>query len=218
MMKIHPKKLQRGDILVCRPHTLDVIGKKIATRSGSPYTHAAIYLGTGEVGEASPGRGVCITRLAALCARYAHVAVLRHPDAFTHDRPARLRDFIQKLVSRRAGYSYYGAGRLDVRRRKRDDEMLDRIQRYFKRGQILKWKSKSYFCSQLAVACVIDSGFVAESAVALYPPDSFYPGEFFRDPTFGLRVGFLARSATYQVPPDDPLHGVASVEIFDDRA
>jgi hypothetical protein len=202
--KLHPKKLQRGDILVCRPDTFDAIGKRIVKQSKSSYTHAAIYLGGGEVAEARPGHGVCLSRLGELSARYAHVAVLRHPDAFTHDRPARLRDFIQKLISRRAGYSYYGAGRLHAERGKRDEEMLDRIRSYFVRGQPLKWKSRNYFCSQLVVACLIDSGFLAESAVAVYPPHSFYPGDFLLDPTFGLRVGFLARAATYQLPADDP--------------
>lgn len=208
--------LRAGDVLVCRPAKHTGFGLLIKKVSDSPYTHAAIYLGRGLVAESTFRVGVGITSLQTLIERYAHVAVLRHPDAFTHGRPARLGAFVHGLIARGAGYAPLLASSIGLVRRARVNDPLGELKRHRDTGSTrIRWTSRNYFCSQLVVAALIDSGFIGESAVPIFHPRTFYPGDFFSDTVFGFSVGFLTRFSRCAPPADDPLRQIDSINIFE---
>ena len=94
-----------GDVLLHRALKPNVIQQKIIASTGSPYTHASIYLGDGKVAEASPP-SIKKSEIPAAVKGCTCIGVLRSQCGFGGDRPSRLIEFIDELVKNGAKYDF----------------------------------------------------------------------------------------------------------------
>jgi len=209
-----------GDVLLCRPpegiNASKVVRRSIAAVTGSPYTHAAIALSPSEVLDARPIHGVKARPLAELLVEARHVAVLRHPDAWTPQRIDRLREYAAALQALGAGYNYREALRYTANRRSHEAGTMDALRRYFETGEQQPAADFGpFFCSELVAACFVDSGFLHPSAAVVVAPGVQAPGDLAKEPAFGFLLGFLAADPVSKVPDDDPMLNHARYsEIF----
>lgn len=94
--------LRRGDILLSAANGVNSFGIRLWTLA--PVSHAAIYIGEGQVAEAV-GEGVRIRPLAQMLEHEAVVAAFRHPH-LSETQSERLRDFALKNIDSR--YNHFG--------------------------------------------------------------------------------------------------------------
>lgn len=197
--------LLAGDILLFRSLKPDIIAKRIQKATGSPYTHAAIYLGGGEFAESNLLPGVRLQHLSDGHIGGRIVGVLRSQLGFSDSRAEAVRDFIAQLVSQNAAYDFSGVRRFSGKNKQFFENILEEVAANygdFKTSE--EYLNQSYFCSALVVACYIVAGVIGDTAQAAYPPDVFSPGDLHRDDTFGWLLGFLVDNPA-DVPADDPL-------------
>jgi uncharacterized protein YycO len=201
---ISPSDLLPGDILLFRSLSQKAPAKQISAATGSPYTHAAIYLGDGEIAESNPPR-VRTRKLSDADFKDAQIGVLRSQLGFSDRRAAAIREFVGQLVAQNASYDFKGVLMFRGNSKEFHERLLEQIAaNYGKTRTTEEFLKQSYFCSALVVACYIIAGVIGNSAQVAYPPNVISPGDLHRDPTFGWVLGYiLPKGAT--VPANDPL-------------
>ncbi|WP_174977332.1 hypothetical protein [Pandoraea communis] len=195
--------LRPGDILLHYRSKQKLMSRAIVNVTGSPYTHASIYLGEQQIAEASPPK-VRRRSLADAIADDSHVAVFRSQLGFDATRVATLNAFMEDLLMRNTWYDFGSLigfkKRLEVNAAKQLELLAQHLA---DNAPSYDYVNRSYFCSALVVACYCVVGIIGTSASTIYEPNLFSPGGLADDPTFGHIVGYLA-DAAYQIPVDDP--------------
>lgn len=199
-MIITKSDLKSGDIILCYSSSARDKGEQ-GLESG--YVHAAIYLESNKVAEAT-GRRVKESNLDNLVDEYDHISVLRQPDAWHESNVLKLKDFIRRCIS--TGAKFNTQGIRDFKRKDSDNLLSDlkRLRKYFDGD--LKTKSsvrEKYFCSELVVSAYIYVGFITESAAVVYRPEDISPDFLGKDPTFGTYVGYIKPYDDYEIPAGD---------------
>jgi hypothetical protein len=199
--------LRPGDVLLCRGDgVFDITRRVIASKTGSQYTHAAIYVGEKMVLEAVRPR-VQKVLLDVLLKRYAHIAVFRQPDAWTPDRIQALAMFANQSVIAKARYNLSGALNIFDAKADHQNTLYERLDAYFKDPKTVPWSEKEeYFCSEIVVDCYIAVGFIEPSAISVYQGHTYAPGDLADDPTFGTFAGYISGRSAYTVPSSDEFY------------
>lgn len=201
---ISPSDLLPGDILLFHSLSPNVVAKQISKVTGSPYTHAAIYIGDGEIAESKPPF-VKIRKLSSADTKGIRIGVLRSQMVFSHQRAAAVREFVQQLVAKHAAYDLTGALTFNGRNKEFHERLLDEIAaNYGKVTTTDEFLKQAYFCSALVVACYTVTGVIGDTAQVAYQPNVISPGDLHRDPTFGWVLGYIV-PAGENIPEDDPL-------------
>jgi hypothetical protein len=194
-----------GDVLLYRPRTPNLVQSKISEATGSPYSHAAIYLGGGMIADSRFPLGVKRRKLSSMMRGAQCVAVLRTQLGFGPRRAFELDAFVTSVVGSRKLYDLLGVRSFEERWAERSHNELDFLRaNYGKVTTKEAFAKRSFFCSAFIVACYTVVGLIGASAQAAYPPDYFAPGHLFEDPTFGWLLGYLVPDHG-AVPADDPL-------------
>ena len=193
-----------GDILLYRPIFPNLSQRAISAATGSPYTHAAIFIGDGMIAESMPPRGVRSTEVSKSLGK-SYVAVFRSQMGFGNNRVSELRDFVDDVVGKRKFYNAIAAAKVPSRSKAYVENSLEFIrENYGKTTSRDEYSELSFFCSAFVVACLAVVGIIGPSAQVAYEPDNFAPGHLNQDPTFGWLLGFLL-PANSSVPEDDPI-------------
>ncbi|MDA9420971.1 hypothetical protein XH97_02160 [Bradyrhizobium sp. CCBAU 53380] len=193
-----------GDILLFRAIDPDPLARRVSKTIGSPYTHAGIYLGGGELIEAGDPR-IEIRRLSSHDKEDSVIGVFRSQNTFLDDRVRALREFAETLVRNGAEYDWDGVRAFRKVRTQLEEELFEILKRDY--GKVLtksELDQRSYFCSALIVACYIVSGVIGDTAQLAYKADAFSPADLHEDPTFGWFLGYIT-SQKNEIPADDPL-------------
>lgn len=205
LLSLKPEDLLPGDILLFRWSEPDSLARRISAGSGSPYTHAAIYVGDGMIAESVSPEGVVENALAEAICESECVGVLRSQLGFNGERPAALASFVTSVIAE--GKPFHRHALVSFTDESRDffDNALERVRDNY--GQVAtsaELAARSYFCSGFVVACLQAVGLIGDSAQIAYPPAYFSPAHLHSDPTFGWLLGFLLPPGG-SVPHDDPL-------------
>ena len=196
-----------GDILLFYSPNQLKLQRKISKATDSPYTHAGIFLGNREVAESNFPNGVQIRKLGEQDKAGKVIGVLRTQMVFSAARIALLKQFVQDLISNKAGYDWRGALSFEKRREKFLTEQITFLeQNYGKITSEDEFARSSYICSAFVVACYAVVGIIGESAQALYRPIVYSPGDLHRDNTFGWFLGYLTSDAENIKSADPLLH------------
>ncbi|MBX9989351.1 hypothetical protein [Phreatobacter oligotrophus] len=202
---IHQSDLLPGDVLLYRPRNFTNVQRAISKATGSPYTHAAVYLGDGVVAESNVPLGVGKRALTESIGDYRCVAVLRSQSGFQGDRPQKLRAFVDDVLANKRLYNFNKVlcfkSRSDVYFNSQLDFIRENYGKVTARDKLAK---QAFFCSAFVVACYTVVGIIGESAQVAYQPNNFSPGHLHQDPTFGWLLGFLVPEGG-SVPADDPV-------------
>ncbi len=99
-LTLNSSQLLPGDVLLYRPRKPNVLQRKISSATGSPYTHAMIYLGSKLVAESGVPRGVQKNTLQKSVLGSLCVAVFRTQMGFGPERTKRLREFVDMVRTR----------------------------------------------------------------------------------------------------------------------
>jgi hypothetical protein len=197
--------LSPGDILL--HSSADRKSKIIQFKLKSPYEHASIYLGNGEIAEATFFSQEQIRRASMSIPEGGHIAVFRCQHAFTSNDVANLIDFIDELISRGTPYDTTVIWQKKLRKRQQEyiDNSLEIIKKHFEAPQTSPdYLDRPYFCSGLVVGCYFAVGKFGPDIAAIIKPELYLPedlgGVHFY---FGHIVGYLA-DATYAIPENDP--------------
>ena len=194
-----------GDVLLYRAHGQKLHQKKISAVTGSPYTHAAIFLGDGLVAESNFPRGVAKRLVQESIEGSRCVAVLRSQLGFDGDRPRQLNEFVDSVLKKSGFYDAIGAVNFGKAAKQHQEDQLDFIRHnYGKVTSSDELAKQSFFCSAFVVACYSVAGVIGPSAQVAYVPDMFSPGNLHQDPTFGWVLGYLLPEGG-SVPDDDPV-------------
>lgn len=197
--------LMPGDVLLFRSRKITSVQRAISSATGSPYTHAAIYLGDGVVAESNVPLGVGKGALADSIRGSRCVAVLRSQLGFEGDRPRKLRAFVDDVLARGKLYNFNDALKFKSQSAAYFDNELDFIRENY--GKVTLYDElaeQRFFCSAFVVACYSVVGIIGDSAQVAYQPNNFSPGHLHQDPTFGWLLGFLVPEGG-SVPKDDPV-------------
>lgn len=104
------------------------------------------------------------------------------------------------------GYNYREALKYIKNKEAHEASLVEALDRYFAGGQNTDQTDFGpFFCSELVVACYINSGFIHPSAAVVISPGTYAPADLAREPTFGYLVGFLAFDPNTEIPADDPM-------------
>lgn len=202
---VQQSDLMPGDVLLYRSRKITSVQRAISEATGSPYTHAAIYLGDGVVAESNVPIGVGERRLADSIHGCRCVAVLRSQLGFGRDRPQKLRAFVDDVLARRKLYNFNDVLKFKSQSAAYFDNQLDFIRENY--GKVTphdEFAEQRFFCSAFVVACYTVVGIIGKSAQVAYQPNNFSPGHLHQDPTFGWLLGFLVPEGG-SVPEDDPV-------------
>lgn len=204
-MVIFESDLLPGDVLIYRPRASGIIGAKISAVTGSPYTHAAIYLGEGIVAESNFPRGVEIHAVKDSVRGNRCIAVLRSQVGFGGDRPEKLRKFADTVVERNKRYDLINVLKFQNQSQAYFNNQLGFIiENYGRVASPDQLAEQNFFCSAFVVACYVSVGLIGESAQVAYQPIHFSPGHLHKDPVFGWLLGFLVPEGG-SIPEDDPI-------------
>lgn len=204
-MIISVDDLLPGDVLLYRAGRQKLHQQTISTVTGSPYTHAAIFLGDGLVAESNFPLGVGKRPVEDSIAGSGCVAVLRSQYGFGGQRPRQLNAFVDSVLAQGRFYDLLGAVNFGKASKQHEGDQLDFIRRNY--GQVTsneEFAKQSFFCSALVVACYSVAGVIGPSAQVAYVPAMFSPGSLHQDPTFGWLLGYLVPEGG-SVPDDDPV-------------
>ncbi len=215
--------IKPGDVLLCNsgPYS-DLTQRGIETATGTPYVHAAIFVGDYQVAE-STSDGVQLLSLAELLKRYAHVAVFRSSYVWGDDRVRKLKAFVDREIQRQAKYSFLGAFKLLWKPKKHVATIDQQLRDFFERASAPKKKlvffgRKRYFCSEFVAQCFIAAGFTEGAGAVFFRPDVQTPAALGRDWLYGVLVGFISDKNDYVVPAEDEFYNDATYkEIFLDE-
>lgn len=197
--------LMPGDVLLYRSRTITSVQRAISKATGSPYTHAAVYLGDGVVAESNVPFGVGKRALADSIRDCRCVAVLRSQLGFGGDRPQKLRAFVNDVLARGKLYNFNDVLKFNSQSAAYFDNQLDFIRENY--GKVTahdELAEQAFFCSAFVVACYTVVGIIGESAQVAYQPNNFSPGHLHQDLTFGWLLGFLVPQGG-SVLKDDPV-------------
>lgn len=209
-MIISVDDLLPGDVLLYRASRQKPHQKKISEVTGSPYTHAAIFLGDGLVAESNFPLGV-VKKLFAGTTGSGCVAVLRSQYEFRDQRPCQLKSFVNSVILHGKFYDLIGAANFGKATNQHREDQLDFIRRNY--GKVTsndEFAKQSFFCSAFVVACYSVAGVIGPSAQIAYNPAMFSPGSLHQDPTFGWLLGYLVPEGG-SVPDDDPVQTQATL-------
>lgn len=214
---IDTSTVRAGDVFLHYRAKRKGITYVIESATGSPYTHASIYLGDGLLAEASPPK-VCKTPLIKAMADDSHIAVFRSQCGFGPDRATRLNAFIDQLIQQSTWYDLLGLVGFSSRKELHESTQLDRLHEFFENNAPQHTlTNRPFFCSALVVACYCVVGIIDDCAAVIYSPDVYSPGALGTEPTFGHIFGYLA-PAGYEVPADDPFINNTRYEVlFNDK-
>lgn len=194
-----------GDVLLYRANRQMPHQRKISAVTGSPYTHAVIFLGDNLVAESNFPRGVAKRPVEESIKGSGCVAVLRSQLGFGGDRPRQLNAFVESVLAKGRFYDLIGAVKFGKATKQHGEDQLDFIRRnYGKVTSSDEFAKQSFFCSAFVVACYSAAGVIGPSAQVAYVPDMFSPGSLHQDPTFGWFLGYLVPEGGL-VPDDDPV-------------
>lgn len=202
---VRPSDLRAGDILLYRSAKPNIVSRKISEVTGSPYTHASIYVGDGKVAESNPPGGVKLHPVEKSIKGSRCVAVLRSQMKFDGARPGELEAFVKLVLGEGRFYDLAGAFAFKGRSRHFFDRQLEIIREgYGKVATAAEYAQRSFFCSAFVVACYAAVKVIGDTAQPAYEPDAFSPGHLAGDPTFGWLLGFLVPEGG-SVAADDPV-------------
>jgi hypothetical protein len=193
-----------GDILLFRAIQPDALAQRVSIDIGSPYTHAAVYLGNGEVIEAGHPK-IEKRRLSEVDKEEYIIGVFRSQLGFSGDRVQALSEFAATLVRNDAQYDWRGIFKFKKVKTELEEHLQEILRRDY--GKVLsknELEQSSYFCSALVVACYTVSGVIGDTAQLAYKADAFSPADLHEDPTFGWFLGYISADRN-EIPPDDPL-------------
>jgi hypothetical protein len=194
-----------GDVLLYRANRQKFHQQQISAVTGSPYTHAAIFLGDGLVAESNFPRGVAKRPVEESIKGSGCVAVLRSQLGFSGNRPRQLNEFVESVLANGRFYDLIGAVNFGKATKQHGEDQLDFIRlNYGKVTSSDDLAKQSFFCSAFVVACYSVAGVIGPSAQVAYVPDMFSPGSLHQDPTFGWFLGYLVPEGGF-VPDDDPI-------------
>lgn len=194
-----------GDVLLYRPRSPNIVQRNISKATGSPYTHAAIYLGDSCIAESRVPFGVTKRALKDSMQGNQCVAVLRSQLGFGADRSRKLNQFIASVLGQRKFYDFIAVARFKKRSAEYFDNQLEFVrENYGKATSHEEFAEQSFFCSAFVVACYTVVGIIGGTAQVAYQPNNFSPGKLGEDPTFGWLLGYLV-PAGGAIPTDDPL-------------
>jgi hypothetical protein len=188
--------LQPGDVLYYRSLHPSPLEDRIARQSGSPYTHAAVYLGNGNVLHAVAD-GVLVEPVSTL--QDGRIGVFRNqsPNGLSAGQVRELNDFANALVATGAEYDLERAGTFFKEREKFLGSQLEfMIENYGRVTLPAEFAKGPYVCSGIVVAFFTIIGVITPTAQAAYPRKYFAPADLHRDGTFGWFLG-------YMLPPGD---------------
>jgi hypothetical protein len=203
--RIASSDLLPGDVLIFQWREADAIATKITDETGSPYTHAGIYLGDDLVAEATFPGGVKRNSLNTSLQDSLYVAVLRTQHGFGSDRRTALLNFVSEVVDKSRPFHVRALKAFSQESRDFFDNQLQIIARNY--GQSVTAEQlalRSYFCSGFIVACYEAVGIIDSSAQVAYPPEALSPAHLYEDPTFGWLLGYLIPHGILPAD-DDPL-------------
>jgi hypothetical protein len=202
---LQPSDLLPGDLLLYLPRSPNVIQQRISSATGSPYTHSAIYLGSGLIAESGVPFGVTKSALTDSMQGNQCIAVLRSQLGFGGERPRKLNEFVAAVLENRKFYNLIAVARFPKRSAEYFANQLEFVrENYGKVTSHEEFAEQSFFCSAFVVACYAVVGIIGETAQAAYQPNNFSPGHLGEDPTFGWLLGYLVPEGG-AFPPDDPL-------------
>jgi hypothetical protein len=223
-MLLSAADVQPGDVLLCNCGFYSEFSqRRIEDATGSPYVHAAIFVGDDKVAESTTG-GLQQVSLAELLKRYAHVAVFRSSYVWSDDRVRKLNAFAEREIQRQAKYSFIGAFKLLWKPKKHAATIHQQLQEFFNRAPESKKKlvffgRKRYFCSEFVAQCFIEAGFTEGAGAVFFRPDVQTPAALGKDWLYGVLVGFITDKKDYVVPVEDEFYNDATYrEIFLDEA
>lgn len=213
---IGQNSLKPGDVLLHRSMRQKPHQQAISMITGSPYTHASIYLGGGQIAEATVADGVRIASLSEQLYGDYCVGVLRSQMGFGEARIRKLHEFVHALVEAKARYDLPGVMAYPSGSRRYLQDQLEVIERNFGKFTTAEELVKdSFFCSALVVACYYVVGIIDPSAQVAYPHKLISPADLYSDPTFGWLLGYLLPPGA-DVPFGDPLGDITSwTEVMD---
>jgi hypothetical protein len=204
-MILRPADLRAGDILLYRPKGSGKVSSRISAATGSPYTHASIYVGNGQVAESNFPLGVRLTEVEKSIAGSVCVAVMRNQMGFGTARETRLKGFVDSVVKRGRFYDLQGVTDFEASSADFFARQLDIIREdYGKVASNDDLAKERFFCSAFVVACYAAVGIIGDTAQVAYRPDAFSPGHLHREPAFGRLLGYLVPRGGF-VPEGDPL-------------
>ncbi|RVH78123.1 hypothetical protein CN203_11550 [Sinorhizobium meliloti] len=193
-----------GDILLYKPSSAQLHQAAISRSTNSPYTHAAIYVGDGEIAESNVRSGVKKNPVEGILDGAEYVAVLRSQCGFGGDRPRLLTEFVDAVVKEARFYDIATAARFVAKSRKYFAAQLQFISdNYGKYSTTEEYARKRFICSAFVVACYTVVGIIDSSAQVAYVPEHFSPGHLSTDSSFGWLLGYLVPEGV-TVPNDDP--------------
>jgi hypothetical protein len=205
-----------GDVLIYRPLVPDENENRIAQVTGSPYTHAAIYLGENEIAEAIMPNGVMINPLETSLQSSAYAAVMRSQCGWSEERVVELRVFAEKVAANAIPFHRRGLVRFSAVSESFFDNQLTIIsERFGDFKTVDQLAAASYFCSGFVTACYAAVGIIGNSAQVVYPAEVYSPKHLYEDPTFGWLLGYLLTPGA-NVPLDDPTLKVTRWADIDD--
>ena len=194
-----------GDVLLYRAIRQKLHQQKISAVTGSPYTHAAIFLGDGLVAESNFPHGVAKKPVENSINGSGCVAVLRSQLGFSGDRPRQLNAFVDSVLAEGRFYDLIGAVNFGKATKQHGEDQLDFIRRNYGKVTLSnEFAKQRFFCSAFVVACYSVVEVIGPSAQAAYVPDMFSPGSLHQDPTFGWFLGYIVPEGGF-VPNDDPV-------------
>ncbi|MBM1689277.1 hypothetical protein [Sulfitobacter geojensis] len=194
-----------GDVLLYRANGMKSHQKKIYTVTGSPYTHAAIYLGDGLIADSNFPFGVTKHSVQKSIKGSLCIAILRSQLGFCGDRPRQLNEFVNSTIANGNFYDLIGAVKFGKAKKQHDNNQLEFIRdNYGKFTSSDEYAVQSFFCSAFIVACYSVVEIIGPSAQVAYVPNMFSPGNLHQDPTFGWVLGYIVPEDGY-VPDDDPI-------------
>ena len=192
---LQASNLLPGDVLLYRPKRPNVVQRKISASTCSPYTHAAIFVGDGQIAESVAWPcliGVRYYPLERSLKGSECVGVIRSQCVFSEDRVLQLKTFVADVVGQNKFYNLIAVARLPNESKKYFADQIEYIRENF--GWINsreKFAMQSFFCSAFVVACYSVVGIVGETAQVAYPHQFFAPSDLYKDPTFGWLLGYL---------------------------
>jgi hypothetical protein len=194
-----------GDVLLYRANGQKSYQKQITEVTGSPYTHAAIFLGNGLVAESNFPYGVVRRSVQKSIEGSRCVAVLRSQLGFGGDRPRQLNEFVDSVLENNRFYDLIGVVTFNKAAKQYQENQLDFIRCNY--GEVTtntELAKQRFFCSAFVVACYSVAGVIGPSAQVAYVPDMISPGNLYQDPTFGWVLGYLLPEGE-SIPDDDPV-------------
>ena len=205
---IKREDLKPGDILLYRTKKKSIVSSIIRWWTGSPYSHAAIYMGDGKILEALvPSIKINPLKIQ----RGGYIGVIRSQLGFKPEHEKILHDFADQLVKNKARYDLRGVLQfIGIN----SQIYQDNIKAILSGTANIRGDERTrYFCSALVarIWCIV--GIAHESAWSLFLRDLISPGDIPGDVNFGWFLGYLIPPGT-TVPDDDPMqHGTIWSEV-----